>query len=279
MKFSLIMGTVGRTNEIKRFLNSLKRQSYKNFELIIVDQNKDNKISSILNEYKHNFPIIYLKMDEFGLSKARNLGMRYISGDIIGFPDDDCIYPENLLENIVNILTINSEFDGVSGRALDEEGESFSRFHKKKGWITLFNVWQRTGSCVVFFRKRVIRHIGEFDETLGIGAQTPWQGAEDIDYVLRSVRTGFKIYFIPELIVYHPNPLKAGHQKMAERAYKYGAGIGRMWKKHNYPIFMVFYYLLRPLGGALLSKLYGHKSKAYYHWRAFQGRLKGWLSR
>ena len=43
MKFSLIMPTINVTTELKLFLDSLKKQTYKNFELIVVDQNKDTR--------------------------------------------------------------------------------------------------------------------------------------------------------------------------------------------------------------------------------------------
>jgi len=61
MKFSLILATLGRDNEIAKFLESLKNQSYKEFELIVVDQNQDGKIDNIIQEYKKNFLLTILK--------------------------------------------------------------------------------------------------------------------------------------------------------------------------------------------------------------------------
>lgn len=99
MKFSLILATLGRDKEVANFLESLKNQSYKNFELIVVDQNQDGKIDNIIQEYKKDFFINHIKIKEKGLSYARNVGLKYINGEIVAFPDDDCEYPENLLEN------------------------------------------------------------------------------------------------------------------------------------------------------------------------------------
>ena len=55
MKFSLVMATLGRSEEIKIFLDSLSVQDYKNFELIIVDQNERDILRDIVDEYKQKF--------------------------------------------------------------------------------------------------------------------------------------------------------------------------------------------------------------------------------
>jgi GT2 family glycosyltransferase len=121
--------------------------------------------------------------------------------------------------------------------------------------------------------------VGKFDEALGPNSGTIWGGGEDIDYPLRVLQAGFQIYYDPALVVLHPSPLKDGYQRALGRAYRYGLGIGRVWRKHEYPVWFVAYYLLRPAGGVLLSLLSGRPAKARYHWSAFLGRLRGWLSK
>ena len=97
MRFSLIMGTYGRGEVICGFLESLKNQNYDNFELIVVDQNPDDQVEKICRGYSSHFEIKYLETDKPGLSHARNIGLKHISGDIVTFPDDDCEYPPGSL--------------------------------------------------------------------------------------------------------------------------------------------------------------------------------------
>lgn len=276
MKFSLILATVDRKCEVERFLASLDAQTYQNFELIVVDQNTDDKIVPLLLSYRNRFSILHVRSKR-GSSKARNVGLKYLSGDVVAFPDDDCWYLPNLIAQVARFLCDHLEFDGVTGRIIDEVGDCIARFDTSKGLLNLFNVWQRTACPCIFLRTHVVKHVGKFDETLGGGTGTIWGGGEDIDYPLRAIESGFKIYYDPNIFVIHPNPLKNGYDKAINRAYSYGAGIGRVWKKHNYPNWLVTYYLLRPIGGSLLNFLGGNWSKAYYHWRAFCGRLRGWL--
>ena len=101
MKISLVTATLGRVDEINILLDSLVKQTYKNFELIIVDQNEHYKVQNIVDRYTNILSIKYIKSSTKGLSYNRNIGIKECSGDIIGFPDDDCYYSENLLEEIV----------------------------------------------------------------------------------------------------------------------------------------------------------------------------------
>jgi GT2 family glycosyltransferase len=127
-------------------------------------------------------------------------------------------------------------------------------------------------------RRKVLETVGGFDESLGPGAGTPWAGAEDIELVMRAVEAGHRIFYVPQLRVLHANPLGRGFAAAAPRAYAYGLGIGRVWRKHNFPLRLVAYYLIRPLGGMLLGIARVNKDMARYHCSAFRGRLEGWLA-
>ena len=92
MKFSLILATFGidKITHIKELLQSLNEASFKEFEVILVDQNPGNEIELLFFEQSHQFSKKYLK-SEPGLSKARNIGLMSAKGEYVAFPDDDCI--------------------------------------------------------------------------------------------------------------------------------------------------------------------------------------------
>jgi glycosyltransferase involved in cell wall biosynthesis len=278
MRFSLVLATISRVNEVERFLESLNSQTHREFELIVVDQNRDDRLLPVLAAYREKFPLLHLR-SEAGLSRSRNAGLPYIIGEVVSFPDDDCWYAPELLERIARFFFDHPELDGFTGRVVDEHGRSgTARFDQESGLLNQANVWQRAASVTLFLRRGVIEAIGGFDQALGVGAGTAWDGGEDIDYALRAVEAGFKVYYRPDISVLHPSLAVYDYSKLVARAYGYGAGIGRVWKKHDYPLWLVTYYLLRPIGGAILSLMQGNKSKAYYHLGAFWGRLRGWLS-
>lgn len=278
MRFSLVLATVGRVDEVEWFLEALCSQTHRNFELIVVDQNNDERLMPILATYQERYRILHTRCEP-GLSRARNVGLPYITGEVVAFPDDDCWYPPELLDRVAVILAENQQIAGITGRLVDEHGRSgTARFDKEPGLLNQANAWQRVASITIFLRTQVVEAIGEFDENLGVGAGTGWEGGEDIDYALRAVEAGFKVYYRPDIHVFHPSPPEHNnYPKLADRAYRYGVGIGRVWRKHNYPFWLVLYYLARPIGGIFLSLVQDYEGKARYHFAAFRGRLRGWL--
>ncbi len=277
LKFSLVLATIGRTEELVRFLKSLHDQSYTNFELIVIDQNTDDRLVPILNSFNKLFSIQRL-YSEKGLSKARNVGLKHITGDIIAFPDDDCWYPPMLLEKVHNWFIVNTKISGLTGRSVDENGEmSMQRWSAESGNITKHNIWMRATSYTIFLRKNVIDSVTEFDERLGVGSGTPWGSAEEVDFLIRVLNKGYSIYYNNEIFAYHPNPVLEYNTKSIDRAYSYGRGMGRVLRSYHYSLFIIGYTMIRPLIGFVLSLLTCKIRKAHYHWAIFTGRFRGWL--
>jgi len=117
-KFSLIVATVGRIEPLVRLLDSLDLQRFRGFEVIVVDQNKPGVIDEILSRFQLRFAIQHLRCAT-GLSLSRNAGLRHSRGQILAFPDDDCWYAPNGLEDVANLLNAHEEWDGLTVRLAD----------------------------------------------------------------------------------------------------------------------------------------------------------------
>lgn len=278
MRFSLILATVGRVAEVERFLNSLREQTYRDFELVVVDQNPDDRLSAVLGPYKGSFPIIHTRTSKRGLSKARNLGLEHSHGDVIAFPDDDCRYPVDLLARVADHLASRPGLDGLTGRSVDDRGETSSgRFATGAGSVDRLNVWARGISFAIFVRSRSVRGL-RFDETLGAGAETIWGSGEETDYLLRLLDRGGEIHYDPELTVFHPASTPPYDARARRKAYEYGCGMGHLLRRHGYPPGAKAMRLVRPLGGTMLSAVSLKADKAGYHWNIFKGRVRGLAS-
>ena len=101
MKISLVLATLGRDLEVADFLKSLLLQTYKDFELIIIDQNKDGKIDAIVELFMNFIDVMHVKVDFTGNARARDHGIGLARGRIIAFPDDDCAYEKDVLEKVI----------------------------------------------------------------------------------------------------------------------------------------------------------------------------------
>jgi glycosyltransferase involved in cell wall biosynthesis len=275
MKFSLVLATIHRTEEVARFLHSLDNQSGEAIELIVIDQNTDDRLTAILDRFRARFPIHHLRAEP-GLSRSRNAGLRLASGDVVTFPDDDGWYPPGLLRSVRMLFEGNPRWDGVSGRLVDEYGNQCSGlFSTVSGSVDRYNVWTRAISCAIFLRRAVVERVGPFDETLGLGSGTAYGSGEETDYVIRALRAGFRIEFVTDVVVRHPNPEEHIDRATLRKTYRYGCGMGRVLTKHRYPLWFKARALARPLGGAMLSLSSLRFLPAYLHWKRCVGRLRG----
>src|SRR5262245_7608092 len=98
--FSLVIPTIHRTQELSRLLGSLAPQvpglgEAGDLEVLVVDQNPDDRLLPVLEPYRTRFKLVHLKAPSLGQSHAKNLGIRSASGRYMAFPDDDCFYAED----------------------------------------------------------------------------------------------------------------------------------------------------------------------------------------
>ncbi len=121
---SLVVCTLGRKEPLRRLLNSLAGQTYRPFEIIVVDQNAHDYLDAVLDDFP-SLPIIRVRSEK-GLSRGRNAGLGRTCGTIIGFPDDDCWYDANVLQSVAKFFAARPETDLLSGRTLDAQGRQSS---------------------------------------------------------------------------------------------------------------------------------------------------------
>jgi glycosyltransferase involved in cell wall biosynthesis len=277
MRFSLVMPTLGRVEEPARFLASLREQRFRDFELIVVDQNPDERLRPLLAACRDEFPVLHLRLRESGASRARNAGLERCRGEIVTFPDDDCRYPAGLLEHVSGFFAGNPGIDVLCGRLVDDEGRSsILDFDLEAGLVDASNVWVRSIESTIFVRRGATRRVW-FDENLGKGAGTPWGSGEGTDYLLKLLELGSLIYYDPDVNVIHPSPVPPYDRRACRRAYSYGCGMGRVLRKYKYPVRSRISYLSGPAAEAVRSLAGLRPDRAGYYWNVFRGRLRGML--
>ena len=99
-RLDLVVATVDRTDDLERLLVSLEAQTHTGFRLVVVDQNADERVDRILAAH----PLLEaLRLRSArGLSRARNAALPHLEAELVAFPDDDCAYPSDLLEESVS---------------------------------------------------------------------------------------------------------------------------------------------------------------------------------
>jgi len=268
MKFSLVMATLGRYEETALFLDSLTNQTYKDFELIIIDQNENDKIEKLCQSYLMNISII--KSAVKGLSVNRNIGLKYVSGDIIAFPDDDCEYNNDTLEKVLSFFNDNPEYAFYTCNTKEMHSDLSILSNKLCDTdISLSNIMKTGISFTIFIRTEKINFF-KFDEQLGIG--TEFGSGEESDLLLYLKKNKHKGKYHSSDYIFHPFK-----PETVEKAYQYGKGYGAIHKKAVvvYGIYRFLLFFLLTMAKELFKICFYPNSAERIS--SFRGRIYGFF--
>ena len=273
-RFDLVVATVDRTDDLRALLASLVAQTDDGFgfRLVVVDQNEDDRVERLLAEYS-GLDALHLRSLR-GLSRARNAALPHLEGDLVAFPDDDCVYPPDLLDRVALRFAADPGLDGLSGRPVAADGRVVGRWPAETLPITPDTVWHRANSHTIFLRREVVQRVGAFDEKLGLGSGTPWSSGEEIDYIVRALRLGSRIEYDPELVVMHPvKSVSAG--ELVALGRRDGGSVGYVLARNGYGRRVVARMLARPAVAAVASLVLLDAPMARFHAATLAGRLRG----
>lgn len=202
-KFSVVVPTYKREEELKRALESIASQTYEDFELIVVDDNpkEENrrKVRTIVEELEGLDVNLLVNDDKQGVSSARNLGIENSSGEFVAFLDDDDEWKPKKLEKEAEKLGAEEDCDAVySTIEMYSEGEIQDVVRREEN-MSLEKELQRDriGSpSRVTIRKEIIQAVDGFDEDIPSG--------EDWDIWIRLLANGTDFCYIEKpLVRYH----------------------------------------------------------------------------
>ncbi len=282
MLFSIVIATLGNKKLLFHSLKSLENQSFKDFELVIVHQGKED-LSRFLKSF--NLNIAYKRITSRGLSLARNIGIIETKADYIAFLDDDAVYSPGFLAYAKSLLS--QGYDGVAGLVLDMKtknpiSRSIRFLGEKPMGYKDYNLWMSSATII---SKKALDDVKGYDTSLGAGRH--YGSSEEADIFLRLIDKGYKLFFSSKLKAYHPSELDKLNtlslQAIFYRGYSYGLGRGAMLRKHIsgygfFPFFELAKNLVYSLAGFILSVLGFKFLYAIRDLASFFGKLIGFLS-
>lgn len=177
-KVSVVVATYKQEESLKKALLSLAAQTYENMEIVLVNDNADDKwnerVSRIVDNFKSEFPTVEINYimnnPNQGSAKTRNIGIAAASGEYVTFLDDDDIYlpdkikrqvefmMENKLDYCITDLELYNENDRLIDRRIrtyikDTSPEALQLYHLKH---------HMTGTDTMMFTKSYLTKIGGF---------------------------------------------------------------------------------------------------------------------
>jgi len=272
MFISLVQATLNRTKELDDFIRHLVNQTYTKYELIIVDQNQDDRLVPIMKKYDDIISIIHLKHSK-GLSRSRNYGIKYAKGEIIAFPDDDCWYDVNVLSEVATFFKSRVEASGVIGQAIYEGDKPIGIKYKK---LNQYSIMNYVVSWTIFIKKDCFDTIGDFNEKLGLGSGTRTDSGEELDLLARVIKK-YIVFYNSSIKVYHPQMYNKTDGLDLNKICNYHLGQGFVFQLNNYPYYFYVYRQLRSIIGILIALFKVDLAKIKFYQKCIIGRAQGWI--
>lgn len=206
MQVSVIIPTYNGAKKILNLLHSLEKQTFKEFEVIVVIDGSTDETKTILAEKQFSFPLKVIYQANKGRAGARNTGVKNASADWLVFVDDDMRLEADALQKHWNFQQITKNAILV-GNAIEDWNTLQNDLQKYKAilsrmWVNSIIAKQPMPTDKLFLSsancsmsKLLFEQLGGFDEKL--------IDAEDYDLGKRAIKQGISIYFDPEIIGWH----------------------------------------------------------------------------
>ena len=173
---SIVIPTSGRASTLKHVLEGLKRQTYRNFELVLVHKPTSDNTEELLREYRKILKTKVITQKEGFVTDAYNLGLRQAKGQIIAFLDDDAVPYPNWLEEHLRIYDFYDHVGGISGPAIsaiekngkivkqvDNSERNYSRVQKPHDFPWARPVNGMLGYYIFIGRDGLVHHRSELE--------------------------------------------------------------------------------------------------------------------
>ncbi|MBR4237557.1 glycosyltransferase family 2 protein [bacterium] len=141
MMVSVVIATYKREQSLANALESLTNQTYKDFEVVIVDDNADvewnKKVEIIVNKFRTSLQINYIQnANNQGSAKTRNIGINSAKGEYITFLDDDDLYlPSKIEVQVKQMIDCGADYS-LMNLSLYNENETLSEIRKRDYLLT-----------------------------------------------------------------------------------------------------------------------------------------------
>ena len=193
---SVVIPTFNSAQLVPEAIESVLRQTYKDFELIVVDDGSSDDTGVVLSEFGNR--IHYFRQPNQGVGAARNRGLALAQGKYIAFLDaDDLWSPTKLAEQIplfedATVGLVYSDWAVISDRG-QPSGSRLKDLHPRSGYV--FDALVQCGFILTsgtVVRRSCLDNVGNFDQTLS--------HAEDYDLWLR-ICYRWKAQFVNKVLV------------------------------------------------------------------------------
>lgn len=263
-KYSIIIPVYNRPEEIRELLETLTRQTYRHFEVLIIEDGSTRRCDRVADQFKHLLDIRYFYKENSGQGFSRNYGFERASGEYFVIFDSDCLIPAHYFATVDSYLNIH-RLDAYGGP--DRAHTSFTPVQKAISYsmTSLFTTGGIRGN-----KKRVGGAFHPRSFNMGLSRQVYEKAGgyvitrmgEDIIYTINIIKHGFKTGLIEDAYVYHKR--RTNFRQFYIQLHFFGRArinISRFYPKelklvHTFPALFTLFCLSIPLLALLPGYLF-----------------------
>lgn len=231
MKYSLIIPVYNRPDEVDELLESLKNQTFTDFEVLVVEDGSARPCADVVARYASSLDVHYYMKPNSGPGQTRNYGAERAAGDYLIVLDSDCILPPGYLQAVEDELH-REPADAFGGP--DHAHESFSDVQKAINYAmtSFFTTGGIRGgkkkmdkfyprSFNMGIRREVYQALGGFSKM---------RFGEDIDFSIRIFKNGYRCRLFPQAWVWHKR--RTDMKKFFKQVHNFGIARINLYKKY-----------------------------------------------
>ena len=242
---TVAISTMERPSALARCIRALLDGDTLPAELVIIDQSTDDATERVVRQVASSHTassavrVGYVRQPRLGLAASRNAAIAASTRPIVAFTDDDCVPDADWLTAITSTFETDQNVDVVTGRILPLGPEQPglhavslrpSCMPMRFGGRSL--PWVVGSGANVAVKREWLKHVGGFDERLGVGS--PGLAAEDMDFLYRLVAAHATVQYEPRAVMFHERKHQSGW--LARRtSYSFGMGAfcGLWLRRHD----------------------------------------------
>ena len=190
---SIVIPVYNTSQYLEQCIFSIHNQSYKNIELIVVDDGPNQETKKKLKELSSKIDVL-IHQENKGQSTARNLGIQNATGEFILVLDSDDYFESTFCEKAVKKFEVNKcgKIITCQSNIVNKENEIIDFYSPEGGDISKMILNNTAmGSCM--FKKRDWTKVGGYDESMR-------KGFEDWEFYIRLLSKGGEVVVIPEVL-------------------------------------------------------------------------------
>lgn len=231
MKYSIIVPVYNRPDEVDELLESLCKQSFKDFEVIIVEDGSSVACKEVCDKYMERLDLKYFLKQNSGPGQSRNYGAERSKGEYLIVLDSDVVLPEDYLQAVEDEL-LRQSADAFGGP--DRAHDSFTDTQKAisysmTSFFTTGGIRGGKKKLDKFYPRSFNMGIRR-DVYMQLGGFSKMRFGEDIDFSIRIFDAGYKCRLFPDAWVWHKR--RTDMRKFFRQVYNSGIARINLHKRH-----------------------------------------------